>query len=129
VADYFFGLDGFSGSCSGLAFGRPFPGEFLMASKTSGEYKASCEIGLYPPLNILISTVRLGIFNAFAISLIVIPSMLQLSVIIDKHLKNVNILLHLLYKCVDKITNISIKVDIKSLFILTKCDFISTIKS
>lgn len=82
-----------------------------MDLKTSVEYKASCEIGLNPPLNILISTVRLGRFNAAAISEIVMPFIFIISVILSKNIIFVNIKPQFIeknsilpYKCKDKIT-------------------------
>ena len=114
-------------SVSGGFFGRPLPGVFFIASKTSGEYSASCDIGLNPPLNILISIVRLGRFNFLAISEIVIPVIYPIIGSLADSLKNVNIKQQLLYKCKYKITNISKNVEKKSQILLIKCNFIFTI--
>jgi hypothetical protein len=113
-------LADFAGTGAGFTFGGlPLPGTLRIASKTSGEYNASCDIGLKPPPNIRISTVRRGRFNAFAISLIVIPFIPQLSVNLPHFLNIVNISLQLLSKCEVKITNIFKNVEKKSHYLLT----------
>jgi hypothetical protein len=62
--------------------GRPFPGEFFIASKTSGEYKLPLNTGAYPPRNIRWATVLYGRPSVSAISSIVIPVILYISVAI-----------------------------------------------
>jgi hypothetical protein len=64
-----------SGVAAGFLGGRPLPGESLIASKTSGEYIASCDMGFKPLRKMRLITVSRGRLSFSAISEIVIPSM------------------------------------------------------
>jgi hypothetical protein len=87
-------LAGLAGA-SGFLAGRPLEGTSFIASKSSLVYKASCEKGFRPALSRRFFTVARGMFNAFAISLTVMPSMLPSIGILRNFIRNVNRKRHL----------------------------------
>jgi len=116
---YFFDLDGFSGSGSGLVFGGlPLPGTLRMASRADLSYRASFVIGFMSALKSRIFTVFTGTPRILAISDIVYPSILIVSEYIRKILKNIVGKPHLLYKYVGNMKKIFIKSSGKITFYL-----------
>ena len=75
--------------------GLPLPGTLRKAAKTEGSYRALYDKGFIPSLVILLCAVFQGIFNSFAISSIVIPCILPLSVILAVFLTNVDTICHI----------------------------------